>query len=109
MFFFDYTLDVAALRAEAERLVKSTDLWDGNVFNLQVVDATETAMKVRILTSAANSGRSSDLAAFLRENLIAFVRDKYPGSLPRTRQEPITLPRTPGADRGPPSTVPEPG
>src|ERR1700744_3631308 len=108
MFFFDYTLDVAALRAEAERLVKSSDLWDGNVFNLQVVDATDTALKVRILTSAANSGKSSDLAAFLRENLIAHVRDKYPMSLPRSRQEPTSLPRTPGECRDPASIVPEP-
>jgi hypothetical protein len=109
MFFFDYTLDVAVLRAEAERLVKSTDLWDGNVFNLQVVDATDTALKIRILTSAANSGKSSDLAAFLRENLIAFVRDGYPTSLPRTRQEPIVLSSARGADRGPASTLPDPG
>jgi len=108
MFFFDYTLDVDALRAEAERIVKSSDLWDGNVFKVQVVDSTETAMKIRILTSAGDSGRSSDLAAFLRENLIAFVREKYPTSLPRTRQEPITLPQGPGHDRGPASAVPDP-
>jgi small-conductance mechanosensitive channel len=109
MFFFDYTLDVDALRAEAERLVKSSELWDGNVFKVQVIDTTETALKIRILTSAADSGRSSDLAAFLRENLIAYVRDKYPTSLPRTRQEPVVLPSAPGEDRGPASAVPDPG
>src|ERR1700744_1044207 len=92
MFFFDYTIDVDDLRAEAQRLIKGSDLWDGQVFNLQVVDATEGAMKVRVLTSAANSGKSSDLAAFLRENLIAFVRDKYPTALPHSRQEAVSLP-----------------
>src|SRR5215469_2396340 len=91
MFYFDYSVDVDALRAEAERLVKGSDLWDGQVFKLQVVDATETALKVRVLTSAGDSGRSSDLAAFLREKLIAYVRERYPTALPRSRQEPITI------------------
>ena len=52
MFFFDYTIDVEDLRAEAERIVKSSNLWDGQVFKLQVVDATESAVKVRVLMSA---------------------------------------------------------
>jgi small-conductance mechanosensitive channel len=91
MFFFDYTLDVEAFRAETERLVKASHLWDGQVFKVQVVDATENAVKLRVLVSASDSGRSSDLNAVLRENLIAFVRDKYPMALPRTRQEPVTL------------------
>lgn len=89
MFFFDYTLDVDALRAEAERLVKGSDLWDGKIFKLQVVDTTEASMKLRILVSAADSGKSADLNAFLREHLIAFVRDHYPRALPHTRQEGI--------------------
>ena len=59
MFFFDYTLDMDAFRAEAERLVKASHLWDGQVLKVQVVDATETAMKVRVLVSAADSGKSS--------------------------------------------------
>ena len=90
MFFFDYTLDVDVLRAEAERLVKGSNLWDGKIFKLQVVDATEASMKLRILVSATDSSRSADLNAFLREHLIAFVRDHYPRALPRTRQEGIT-------------------
>jgi small-conductance mechanosensitive channel len=90
MFFFDYTLDVDAFRAETERLVKDSHLWDGQVLKVQVVDATENAVKLRVLVSASDSGKSSDLNALLRENLIGFVRDKYPMSLPRTRQEPVT-------------------
>ena len=90
MFFFDYTLDVDAFRAETERLVKDSHLWDGQVLKVQVVDATENAVKLRVLVSASDSGKSSDLNAVLRENLIAFVRDRYPLSLPRTRQEPVT-------------------
>lgn len=92
MFFFDYTMDIDALRAEAERVVKESGLWDGQVLKVQVIDTTETSMKVRVLLSAPNAGVSSDLGALLRERLIAFVRDRHPASLPRTRQEPILFP-----------------
>ncbi len=92
MFFFDYTMDIDVLRAEAERVVKESGLWDGQVLKVQVVDTTETSMKVRVLVSAPNAGVSSDLGALLRERLIAFVRDRHAASLPRTRQEPIVFP-----------------
>ena len=110
MFFFDYSLDVDDLRAEAERLVKGSDLRDGQVFKLQVVDSTETAIKVRVLMSAGDSGKSSDLAAFLRESLIAYVRGRYSTALPRSRQEAIAIARPDhaGEDRGPQSALPSP-
>jgi small-conductance mechanosensitive channel len=110
MFFFDYTMDVDSLRAEAERIVKGSDLWDGQVFKLQVVDATETALKVRVLMSAGDSGRSADLGALLRENLIAWVRDNHPTSLPRSRQEGIAIARDAEGveDRGQPSSLAPP-
>jgi small-conductance mechanosensitive channel len=108
MFFFDYTLDMDAFRAEAERLAKSSHLWDGQVFKVQVVDATETAMKVRILMSAQDSGKSADLGAYMREHLIAFVRDRYPLALPRSRQEVIAPADDPLWDRGPATALPEP-
>jgi small-conductance mechanosensitive channel len=100
MFFFDYTLDVDALRAEAEKLVRESNLWDGNVFKVQVVDLTESSMKLRVLASAADAGKSSDLGACLREGLVAFVRKNYPLSLPRNRQEAIAPPREGAAEPG---------
>jgi len=92
MFFFDYSLDVEMLRVEAERLVRESNLWDGQVFKVQVVDTTEDSMKVRLLASAADAGKSSDLGAYVREGLIAFVRKNHPLSLPRNRQQAIVLP-----------------
>jgi small-conductance mechanosensitive channel len=85
--YLDYTMDVAVLRTEAERLVKTSPLWDQQVISTQVIDTTEYAMQVRVLISAANSGDAWGLRCFMRENLIAFVRDHYPASLPRRRQD----------------------
>lgn len=60
--------------------------------------------------SARDSGKSADLGAFLREKLIAYVRDNYPTALPRSRQEGITIARVDhdGEARGEPSSLPPP-
>lgn len=41
----DYTTSVDDVRAEFERIVKASALWDGNVAILQVVEATERKVR----------------------------------------------------------------
>lgn len=85
--YLDYTLDVDLLRREAERLVRTSPLWDGQVIGVQVTDTTEYSMQVRVLVSAADAGKAWDLRCFMREQLIAFVRQHHHSALPRRRQE----------------------
>ena len=87
MLYADYTLPVDAVRAEAERIAKASPLWDGNVINVQVSDAREHVMEVRVLASARDSPTAWDLRCEIREKLIGFIRDQYPQSLPRLRRE----------------------
>jgi hypothetical protein len=54
---------------------------------VQITNLKEHTMEVRCLISAANSGSSSDLTSLIREKMISFVRENYPGGLPRTRLE----------------------
>jgi hypothetical protein len=67
--------------------VESTPLWDRKVCVLQVTDASEHAMQIRALSSATDSSRAWDLRCFIRENLIRFLQQNYPESLPKTRGE----------------------
>ncbi len=83
--YVDYSAPVDTLREQMNTLLKSSKLWDGKVANFQVTNLKETTMELRCLYSARSSGESSDLAAFLREQMIAFIRDKYPNSLPQQR------------------------
>ena len=83
--FADWTLDVEALRAELPRIVERTPLWDKQVRNIQVTDATERAVQIRALVSARNSSDLFDLRCFVREAIVAYLRDQQPGALPRTR------------------------
>lgn len=86
--YTDYTVSFDAVREELTRLLKSTPHWDGNVNVLQVTDVKERTIELRALMSAKDSGTAWDLRVFIREKLIAFLQEKYPESLPKTR---ITL------------------
>jgi small-conductance mechanosensitive channel len=83
--YTDYTMPVSALRDELTRLLKETELWDGNVNVLQVTDAKESTVELRALVSAKNSPTAWDLRVFIREKLIEFIQENYPESLPKTR------------------------
>jgi hypothetical protein len=84
-FFADFTLDVEALRAEVPALVKRSPLFDGTFTNLQVTDATDRAMQLRVLVTARNSAELFDLRCFVREAILAYLREHQPDALPRVR------------------------
>ncbi|MGH9407808.1 MAG: mechanosensitive ion channel family protein, partial [Terriglobia bacterium] len=90
----DYTVPLAELRKELDRVVHSTDKWRGSVVVLQVVDATATGIQLRILADANDAGTAWDLRCYIREQLIVFLQEHYPHSLPRVRAEmhPLPLP-----------------
>jgi hypothetical protein len=50
-----------------------------------VTDGNDKAMQVRILVSAASSGKNFDLRCKLREGLVTFLVREYPRSLPVVR------------------------
>jgi small-conductance mechanosensitive channel len=85
MLWVDYTLPLEPLRAEARRLCEASPHWDKRVCGVQVTDANERAMQLRILVSAASSGAAFDLRCEVREGLIRFIRQHHPQALPRLR------------------------
>ena len=85
--YADYSMPLAPLREEVERLVKAAPQWDGRFFNLQVTDASERTMQLRVLCTAASSSLAFDLRCAVREGVIAFMQREYPQGLPRLRIE----------------------
>ncbi|WP_025035636.1 mechanosensitive ion channel family protein [Bradyrhizobium sp. DOA9] len=81
----DYRADVPRIRRWLEGAVKESKLWDGEVVNLQVIDADARTIELRALVSARNAPQSWDLRCEIREKLIAFIRDEMPEALPRDR------------------------
>jgi small-conductance mechanosensitive channel len=87
LLWVDYTVPVEPIRGRLQQIVKGTKLWDGQVVNLQVVDSNERAVQLRALVSARTSPEAWDLRCEVREKLIEFLQQSYPGALPKQRAE----------------------
>ncbi|MDG9925655.1 MULTISPECIES: mechanosensitive ion channel domain-containing protein [unclassified Pseudomonas] len=86
LLWVDYSTPLEPLREELTRLCdEATHLWDGRVRVLQLVDAGERAIQLRVLVSSANSSHNWDLRCYLRENLVNFICANFPGCLPQLR------------------------
>ncbi|MBB3172930.1 small-conductance mechanosensitive channel [Endobacter medicaginis] len=81
----DYRAPIEDMREELARIVRASALWDGNICNLQVSDATERTIQVRMLASARNAPQTWDLRCEIREKMVAFLRANCPEALPRLR------------------------
>jgi small-conductance mechanosensitive channel len=86
-FNVDYTAPIEKLRAEFERIVKASPLWDGKVQVLQVTEVKADTLELRALMSAADAGKTWDLRCEVREKFITYLQENHPASLPRTRAE----------------------
>lgn len=85
LLYVDHEVSIPDLRAEAERIVRASPLWNGDVFALQVTDFRETVVEVRILASATHAGRAFDLRCEIRERLLDYLQSSQPQAIPRLR------------------------
>jgi small-conductance mechanosensitive channel len=83
--YTDYTVPIDEIRAEFNRLIQGSPLWDKRTSGFQVTDATDKTIELRGIMSARNSGDGFDLACLVREKLIVYIREKYPDCLPKAR------------------------
>jgi small-conductance mechanosensitive channel len=83
----DYSIPIPPLREAFTLLLNSNELWDQKVNVVQVTDNKDALVEVRFLMSARNSSQAFDLRCYIRENMIAFIRENYPEGLPRSRVE----------------------
>ncbi|WP_156687449.1 mechanosensitive ion channel family protein [Mycobacterium sp. Marseille-P9652] len=83
----DFSVPVDAMRPELDRLLRSNPLWDGRVGILQVTDAVDGYVRVRLLVSAPNAGALFDLRCDVREGMVKWLQRTQPGALPRQRIE----------------------
>lgn len=83
----DYSLPLDEARKALKEIIENHPLWDRRFWNLQVTDATEKTMQIRVLATAADSSKAWDLRCDIREKFIAYVQQHHPQSLPRLRAE----------------------
>jgi hypothetical protein len=89
LLWVDYAFDVEAARVALKPIIEGSPLWDRRFWNLQVSDASDKCMQVRVLATSADSSRSWDFRCEIREKLLAHIHRTHPESLPRLRGEMI--------------------
>ncbi|MBV9106495.1 MAG: mechanosensitive ion channel [Verrucomicrobia bacterium] len=83
--YADFLIPVEEVRAEAQRVVHASKLWDKRVFVVQVTDFRSDCVEIRILASADNSPTLFDLRCEIREKILIFLQNRYPSTFPRVR------------------------
>jgi small-conductance mechanosensitive channel len=83
--YADFLIPIEEVRAEAQRVVHASKLWDKRVFVVQVTDFRSDCVEIRILASADTSPTLFDLRCEIREKILIFLQDRYPSAFPRVR------------------------
>lgn len=91
-FDLDWRVSPGGMRSELNRVLASTDLWDGRTGVLQVTDAVSGWVRVRVLVTARDAPTLFDLRCLVRERLIDWMQRYSTASLPRTRVEMVEAP-----------------
>jgi small-conductance mechanosensitive channel len=83
----DYSFPVEEGRKALKEIIEPHPLWDKRFWNLQVSDADNKTMQLRVLATSADASKSWDFRCYIREQFIAYVQKNHPQSLPRVRAE----------------------
>ena len=83
--FVDYTFPVEALREALPTFLKGNPDWDGTVANVQVTNATQQHVELRLLVSSVNSSKNWDLRVDVREKALKFIQTNYPETFVKIR------------------------
>jgi len=83
--YVDYTVPVDTIRAELQKILKDSGLWDGKVCVLQLTNTSEKTVELRALMSAPDASTAWNLRCHVREKLVEYIQKNYPESLPKFR------------------------
>jgi small-conductance mechanosensitive channel len=84
-FDLDWRVRPGDMRVEMDRILAGTRLWDGRVKVLQVTEAVNGLVHVRILATAHDAPGLFDLRCLIREEMIAWIQRTHPDALPLQR------------------------
>jgi small-conductance mechanosensitive channel len=97
LFHVSYRVPIEKLRAKVIEIIKASPNWDGDVAKLQVQEAKESSLELRVIASARSSSAVSELRYEIREKVIAFLQQEYPQSLPPLAATPVMTAAEPPA------------
>jgi small-conductance mechanosensitive channel len=81
----NYATPIGPLREQARKIVEAAPEWDHRECKVQVDEATEGTISVRILVSALHPQQLWDLRCRVREEMLAWLAREYPEFIPPIR------------------------
>jgi small-conductance mechanosensitive channel len=72
--YTDFSVSIEEMRQELATILAQTVLWDRREQSVQVTNLTQMGVEVRLLVSAADSGRLWDLRCLVREKILAWLQ-----------------------------------
>jgi small-conductance mechanosensitive channel len=91
-FYGDFQIPIDELRAETERIVNASNLWDKRVFAVQVTDFRSDCVEVRVLASAASAKDLFNLRCEIREQILRYLQRRCPDAFPKVRGSFLRMP-----------------
>ncbi|QJX00743.1 mechanosensitive ion channel family protein [Frigoriglobus tundricola] len=88
--YTDFTVTVAEVRNEFERILANTHLFDGKAKALEVTNLTADKVELRALVSAENSDRLWTLQCLVREELLTWLQSRGRQYIPIRRVGTVT-------------------
>ena len=85
LLWVDYSFNVEEGREALKRIIENSPLWDKRFWNLQVSDATDKTIQLRVLATSADSSKSWDLRCEIREKFMDYIQKHHPSNLPKLR------------------------
>jgi small-conductance mechanosensitive channel len=86
----DWSVPLDELRAELDRSLSETPLWDGRTATMTVSDVQNGRVRLRIGLSASSTGDMFALNAHVREAMVRFIADHGGAWAPRLSREDLT-------------------
>ncbi|MBO1360778.1 mechanosensitive ion channel [Acetobacter sacchari] len=83
--YLDFVAPMDRIRARLAEIVRTCPEWNGKDFSVQVADATDRTIMIRITAGARTAVRSWDLRCALREGIVSWIRENCPEAFPQTR------------------------
>lgn len=81
----DWRVRPGEMREELDRILDRTELWDRRVKVLQVTDAVQGYVRVRVLATSHDAPSLFDLRCYIREELVEWIQRTHPDALPVER------------------------
>ena len=85
--YAEFTLPVDEVRSALNTVLKDSKHWDRRAAKVEVTDVDDRVMQLRVVVSAADPDALDELVTFVRERLVAWLREYDAGRhLPQPRE-----------------------